>query len=128
MIHVLRHWWLVTVLAAITLATATMAQAAEPGESGAAKEASVATVDTLALINGAAVTSADIDALIMQSHQSADMRRQTDDDLRSLLDKAINDELLIQQAEAIGLDEDEAIRRELEDSWAGNAVGAYLRA
>jgi parvulin-like peptidyl-prolyl isomerase len=83
---------------------------------------------TLATVNGEAITNADLDALIMETHRTAGARQMQDLNLRKLLDKAINDRLILQEARALGLDEDEEVLEPVAEKRAQNAVRAYVDA
>jgi parvulin-like peptidyl-prolyl isomerase len=81
--------------------------------------------DTLALVNGDAITTADVDALIVDAHRTTDMTGLQGADLERFLTKAINDRLILQEAERLGLEEDEALQRTLAEARVQDAVGRY---
>jgi parvulin-like peptidyl-prolyl isomerase len=82
-------------------------------------------VDTLVLVNGDAITTADVDVLIVDAHRTTDMTGLRGADLERFLTKAINDRLILQEAEGLGLEEDEALRRTLAEARAQDAVRRY---
>lgn len=85
-------------------------------------------VDTLAVVNGEPVTSAHLDSLVMRSHQSGNLTRIGSGDLRRLLDKAINDRLILQEAYAMGMDQEEDLLAALDEKRTENAVKAFVAA
>ncbi len=64
----------------------------------------------LAWINGEPITTEDLDALILSSHQGRDMSEMTSVDLPNFLNKAVNDRLLLGDALAMGMDEEAAVK------------------
>ncbi len=83
-------------------------------------------VDTLALVNGDPITSADLDTLILQKHTTGRIGGLKTSELRNLLKKAINDRLILQEAVAIGLDEEASIVTKADESRARRAVRAFV--
>jgi parvulin-like peptidyl-prolyl isomerase len=82
----------------------------------------------LATVNGDDITSADLDALIVQSHRGMSPEKRTAFDFRRLLDKLVNDRLLIQQAEQLGLDQEPGLLDRVRKSRIENAVQKYVAA
>lgn len=78
-------------------------------------------------VNGEAITEADIDAMIMESHRNRDMSTQSEDLLVRLLEKAINDRLLMQDAIAMGMDTEDAVVEPLMESRRDRAAALYRR-
>ena len=85
-------------------------------------------VDTLAVVNGEPITSAHLDSLVMQSHQTGNLTRIGSGDLRRLLDKAINDRLILQEAYAMGMDQEEDLLAAVDEKRTENAVKAFIAA
>jgi hypothetical protein len=84
--------------------------------------------DTLVVVNGEAITSADLDALLLQTHETAGAQLMASMDVGKLLDKAIHDRLLIQEARAMGLQDEPEVREAAEEKRAQSAVRAFVAA
>jgi foldase protein PrsA len=113
---------LVTVAASLGTALFLMAAGA-PDDS-----TSTGDVVVLAMINGVPITSEELDELVIQSHRGMSTGRRAAFDYRKLLDKRINDLLILQQAEGLGLDEEPAVRETVEESRTSDAVKRYVAA
>jgi parvulin-like peptidyl-prolyl isomerase len=81
----------------------------------------------LARVNGESITSRDLDALLIRSHTTMGDRERATFDFRKLLDRLVHDRLLIQQARALGLDQDEELLAQLWDRRVGYATREYVR-
>jgi parvulin-like peptidyl-prolyl isomerase len=81
--------------------------------------------DTLAVVNGEAITSQDLEEMIMGRHQSGDPSAMVNRDLRRLVDKAIHDRLILQEALVMGLDAEPAVIIPVEERLAAGAVKAF---
>jgi len=92
--------------------------AASPATVGATDDPTV-----LIEVNGAPITSDRIDEMIMQSHRQVDMAESDESLMIRLLEKAINDELILQEAAAMGIHEDPNVVEEAEKA----AVEAAIR-
>ena len=93
----------------------------------ATDSAASAAVDTLVVVNGEAITSADFDDIVLKSHASGTMADMNAERLYRLFQKSINDRLIIQEANAIGLGEERAVREPLEEKRAQDARSAFVR-
>lgn len=82
---------------------------------------------TLIEVNGEAITTEDIDAMIMDMHRGS-MGDAANADLVRLLDKAVNDRLLVQDALAMGMDEEPSVKRTLDEFLISRAVEEMVRA
>ena len=60
---------------------------------------------TLVLVNGDPITASDLDEMIMGAHKSFDMKAEGSGIVDRLLNRRINDILIIQDALAAGMDE-----------------------
>ena len=70
---------------------------------GSTSAAADAATDTLVIINGEAITAADMDAMILEAHGSGGMVDMTAGRLYRLYQKAINDRLIgLQREQEIG--------------------------
>jgi len=122
-----------TAAALLVISGGAMAVAADGGKTSEVVAATggdgtpAAAVDTLVWVNGAPITTADLDRLLEETHHSMSQEGMRRFDPRKLLDKAINDELLVQQAEALGLEEEPGIRAELEKIEREKAASFWLR-
>ena len=90
---------------------------------GLARQASA---DTLVTVNGEPITSADCDRLIMKVHQSSSTAGMTEDNLRNVLEKRVNDLLILQDALGMGLDQDPGFQTVLDDKLSRHAVDAFV--
>ncbi len=93
---------------------------------GVADDAKPATV--LAVVNGDKITSADLDAVLIKTHRRLDQNQKEGFDYNMLLNKLVNDRLLIQEATALGIDEDESLVEYLEKGRNENARRLFVRA
>lgn len=84
-----------------------------------------APTDTLVTVNGEPITIEDCDRLIMQAHQSGSTGM-TESHLRNLLDKRVNDLLILQDAMGMGLDEDPGFQEVLDGKMNRHAVDAFV--
>ncbi|MBC8368298.1 hypothetical protein H8E52_12900, partial [bacterium] len=97
---------------------------------------SVATAETgdqgeprvLAWINGETITSDDLDALFLTSHQGRDMSSMQSLELPNFLKKAVNDRLLVQDAQAMGMDEEASVQRVADELLDSEAMKAFVNA
>jgi len=81
--------------------------------------------DVLISVNGEAITSSDLDAMIMDLHRSG-MTDASNADLVRLLDKSVNDRLLVQDALAMGIDQEDETQRALDEILMAHAVEAMV--
>lgn len=86
-----------------------------------------ARIDTLVTVNDEAITTADLDAMIMTAHERGGMAAMDSRKLQKLFDKALNDRLLIQEAEAIGLGDEPQVRVPLAEARAQDARAVFVR-
>ena len=78
-------------------------------------------------VNGEPITSQQLDSMIMLSHGAMDMT-QTDEQLMvRLLEKAVNDALIVQEAVAMELHEDPVLVSKVEEEATKVAVAEYLK-
>ncbi|GJM43848.1 MAG: hypothetical protein DHS20C21_06900 [Gemmatimonadota bacterium] len=80
----------------------------------------------LATVNGDDITAADIDELLIASHQAMGERQRKTFDYRRLLDKLVNDRLLIQQAVGLGMDADPDVLGPVQESRNQDAMRRYV--
>ncbi len=93
---------------------------------GVADDAKPAPV--LATVNGDKITSTDLDAVLIKTHRNLDRNQKEGFDYNKLLNKLVNDRLLIQEATALGIDEDESLVEYLEKGRRENARRLFVRA
>lgn len=62
----------------------------------------------LAIVNGDSITTADIDRKFMSSHMSMTSMDKAKFDYQKLLDKLVNDRLIVQEAELLQIDQEDA--------------------
>jgi len=87
-----------------------------------ADEATVLTV-----VNGDTITTADLDSALVKTHRGLGMQAKTDFDYKKLLTKMVNDKLILQEAEALGMGEDEVTLAKLQKGRTDNARRMYVR-
>lgn len=78
-------------------------------------------------VNGQEITSERIDEMIMRSHRQLDMTQTGEELMVRLLDKAVNDALILQEAVAMGLHEDEGVLEPAEEAATSVAVREFVR-
>ncbi len=83
--------------------------------------------DTLVLVNGDPITTAELDRMIMAAHADFRGEKQSSVTAEGLLDKRVNDYLIIQDALAAGYDEDEVSQEMIDDKTREYAIGIYVR-
>jgi len=83
--------------------------------------------DTLILVNGDPITTADFDRLIMDAHEGFRSGDRSQGTASQLLEKRVNDYLLIQDALAAGYDEEESFQELMAEKTREYAVGVYVR-
>lgn len=93
----------------------------------AAAVAAEAPVDTLVLVNGDPITTADFDRLIMAAHSGFEAGQQGVGTADELLDKRIRDYLIIQDALAAGYDTDPGFQEMIDEKTREFAIQAYVR-
>ena len=89
--------------------------------------AAQAPTDTLLLVNGDPITVGDFDQLVMQAHQTLEMGDQSGDLANRLLEKRVNDILLIQDALAAGMDEDPVFVRAIDKKETNYAIQQFVK-
>lgn len=80
----------------------------------------------LITVNGAAITTDDIDAMIMDRHQSMDMSGTDEQLLLRLMEKAINDELILQDAVGMGLDAEAQVLAPVQQKRIERAIALWV--
>ncbi len=90
-------------------------------------EALTTAADTLVVVNGEVITTAEFDAIMLKAHEGGSMDEMNAGKLYRLFQKSINDRLIIQEAEALGLGEEPAIRVPLVKRRENDARVAFAR-
>ena len=80
----------------------------------------------LAIVNEDTITTAGMDSLLIQVHTQMNVEQRADFDYRKLLDKKINDLVIIQEAKRLGMDQDSGILAQLADLRHQNAIRRYV--
>ncbi|RKZ14692.1 hypothetical protein DRQ50_08575 [bacterium] len=96
------------------------------GAALAARGAS-APVDTLVLVNGDPITTADFDRLIMEAHSGFESEQRGMGTADELLEKRIRDYLIIQDAMAAGYDTEPRFQEMIDDKTREFAIQAYVK-
>lgn len=78
-------------------------------------------------VNGEAITGADLDRAIMEGHRRGDMSTVDDGLLVRLLEKQIRDRLILQEARAMGLEDEAWIQEPVEDKTLDYAQRLFVR-
>lgn len=81
----------------------------------------------LAVVNGDSIFTSDIDAIFAKMHSSMSAAAKSDYDYHKLLNKLVNDRLIIQEAEALGMAEDEYLTGFLDEKKEAWINGMYVR-
>ena len=81
----------------------------------------------LAVVNDDTVYVSDMDKVFMDIHSKMDNEHKETFDYRKLLNKIINDHLIVQEAAALGLDQDEKLLDKLNGEKQENAMRLYAR-
>lgn len=81
----------------------------------------------LSIVNGDSIFTSDIDAVFAKMHSAMSTADKGAFDYHKLLNKLVNDRLIVQEAEALGIDDDEYVTRllyERKQNWVRNV---YIR-
>lgn len=81
----------------------------------------------LAIVNGDSVFTSDVDAIFAKMHSAMSSADKGAFDYHKLLNKLVNDRLIVQEAEALGIDDDEYVTRFLYDRKQNWVRGTYTR-
>jgi len=81
----------------------------------------------LASVNGDTIYNSNVDNLLIDVHGGMSAQHRMNFDYRKLLNKLVNDYLIIQEAYAMGLDEEEWLLKELNDIREQKAMGLFIR-
>jgi len=81
--------------------------------------------DILAVVNHDTIYISDMDKMFMSVHRGMDNSRKESFDYRSLLNKIINDRLIVQEAGALGIDQEEWLLDKLEGARTNNAIRQF---
>lgn len=80
----------------------------------------------LAVVNGDTITAADLDELLVSSHRQIAVDKRQDFDYRMLLTKLINDRLIVQEALAMEMDQEESVSKKVETYRSQTAISDFL--
>jgi parvulin-like peptidyl-prolyl isomerase len=81
----------------------------------------------LVVVNGDSITSADLDKLLIETHQSMGRMQRQDFDYHKLLDRLVNDRLLIQEAVTLGMNEEPQLLAMLDKRRDRQAVSRWVK-
>ena len=81
----------------------------------------------LAVVNDDLIRTSDFDRIFMNLHRKQSTQQKDTFDYRKLLNKLINDRLLIQEAIALGFDTDEQLLKQLNEDRIQNAIRQFFR-
>jgi parvulin-like peptidyl-prolyl isomerase len=88
---------------------------------------STAPTDTLVWVNSVPILGSDLDRLLRETHAKMSQEGMENFDPHKLLTKSINDELLLQQAEALGLEQEPEIEVSLRETKRKEASSLWVR-
>ncbi|MFH1891758.1 MAG: peptidyl-prolyl cis-trans isomerase [Candidatus Zixiibacteriota bacterium] len=94
--------------------------------SSAASQESEQNERVLATVNGETINSFELDRELMRVHSTLREGKKETFHYRGLLDKLINDKLLVQEAFSLGLDQEEWLQETLAESRMRNAIKQYV--
>jgi parvulin-like peptidyl-prolyl isomerase len=80
----------------------------------------------LAVVNGDSIMSTDLDGEIVRLHSRLDAEKMKDFNYRNLFNRMINDRLLVQEARAMGMDEEPWLVDMLEENRRSDAIRLYV--
>lgn len=100
----------------LILATFSVVSSAPPGTSG-----------QLAIVNGDTIAAADMDKLLVSSHRAMSSDKKESFDYRKLLEKLVNDRLIIQEAKAMGMDTEDDFVERLQDEQRKKARRLFVK-
>lgn len=80
-----------------------------------------------AVVNGEALTTSDLDAAMMEMHRGSDMAGQENFDFTRIVDKVINDRLILQEAALMGLPDEPSVVGPVYERQAQEAIRRYIR-
>ncbi len=83
--------------------------------------------DTLILVNADPITVADVDAMVLQAHESGRMEKGGAGLVRRMMEKRVNDLLILQDALAAGMDQEPEVLDFVADKERDYAIQAYVR-
>lgn len=81
----------------------------------------------LATVNGDTITANDMDKLLVSFHRTMSSDKKESFDYRKLLEKLINDRLIMQEAKAMGMDEEVGFIERLQDEQRKKARRLFVR-
>jgi len=81
----------------------------------------------LVVVNGDTIHSSDLDAELIKFHMGIDKQRRSGFDYEKLIGKLVNDRLLIQEALALELDQNDAMIESLKEQRESRATSQFVR-
>ncbi len=82
--------------------------------------------EALVIVNGDTISSRDLSALLVNVHTQMNRADKLDFDYRKLVDKLVNDRLIIQEATSLGIDSEAQIVEQIDSLRNRRAVSLYL--
>lgn len=80
----------------------------------------------LVIVNEDTIFTTTVDSFLIKAHKRMGSQQRDDFDFRKLLDKLINDRLIIQEATQLGMDQDSGLLARLEEQRGRNAIRQYV--
>jgi parvulin-like peptidyl-prolyl isomerase len=80
----------------------------------------------LVIIDEDTIFTSGVDSLLVKIHRQMGAEQRDDFDYRKLLDKLINDRLIIQEAKRLGMEQDSGLLARLEEQRGRNAIRQYV--
>lgn len=81
----------------------------------------------LAVVNGDTITTGDVDRVLLSSHRTMTPGKRASFDYRKLLDKLVHDRLIMQEALAMGMDEEEDFVARLKEEQLKKARRLFVK-
>jgi hypothetical protein len=106
-----------------------MALILAPGATWGASDtpaASSASAEPLVIVGGDTISTRDMDEALVETHSKMSADEKLDFDYRKLLNKLVNDRLLMQEARAMGMDEEPSLLGRLDTMRTRNAIRQYV--
>lgn len=116
--------WVVVIGVIISLPMVSISYAAE--DSPLSMKSSHAVREALVIINADTIYATDLDSAIIKFHSGVDQKSREQFDYRKLLNKLVNDRLLVQEARNVGIDQEEWLIAQMQKIRRDYAVRRYI--
>ena len=93
---------------------------------GASDTPATATAEPLVIVGDDTISTRDMDEALVETHSKMSADEKLDFDYRKLLNKLVNDRLLMQEARAMGMDEEPSLLGRLDTMRTRNAIRRFV--